>query len=102
QQAPDFSNGVKACLGVTRCVGVTQWAVGDADSWVPGTFSGQGAATMFDQSYQPKPAFTAVQAALGAPASSGSACQAAYTRNSQWPGGWTAQVVISNTGTTAI
>jgi hypothetical protein len=45
-------------------VGVTQWAVGDADSWVPGTFSGQGAATMFDQSYNPKPAFTSVQNTL--------------------------------------
>ena len=56
---------VKACLGVTRCVGVTQWAIGDADSWIPGFFSGQGAATMFDQSYNPKPAFTAVQNTLG-------------------------------------
>jgi endo-1,4-beta-xylanase len=64
QQATDFANTVKACLGVSRCVGVTQWAIGDADSWVPGAFSGQGAATMFDQSYNPKPAFTAVQTAL--------------------------------------
>jgi endo-1,4-beta-xylanase len=64
QQATDFANVVKDCLGVSRCVGVTQWAVGDADSWVPGTFSGQGAATMFDQNYNAKPAFTAVQQAL--------------------------------------
>ena len=66
QQATDFSNVVKDCLGVSRCVGVTQWAVGDADSWVPGAFSGQGAATMFDQNYNPKPAFTAVQNTLAA------------------------------------
>ena len=66
QQATDFSTVVKDCLGVSRCVGVTQWAVGDADSWVPGTFSGQGAATMFDQNYSPKPAFTAVQSTLAA------------------------------------
>lgn len=66
QQATDFSNVVKDCLAVTRCVGVTQWAVGDADSWIPGFFSGFGAATMFDQNYNPKPAFTAVQQALGA------------------------------------
>src|SRR6185437_15196504 len=65
QQATEFAAVVKDCLGVTRCVGVTQWAVGDADSWVPGAFSGQGAATMFDQSYNPKPAFTAVQNAFG-------------------------------------
>ena len=66
QQATDFATVVKDCLGVSRCVGVTQWAVGDADSWVPGTFSGQGAATMFDQNYNPKPAFTSVQSTLAA------------------------------------
>jgi endo-1,4-beta-xylanase len=65
QQASDFSAVVKDCLQVSRCVGVTQWAVGDADSWIPGAFSGQGAATMFDQNYQPKPAFTAVQNSFG-------------------------------------
>jgi endo-1,4-beta-xylanase len=65
QQATDFSNVVKACLAISRCPGITQWNVGDADSWVPGTFSGQGAATLFDQNYQPKPAYTAVQTALG-------------------------------------
>jgi endo-1,4-beta-xylanase len=65
QQASEFSAVVKDCLNVSRCVGVTQWAVGDADSWVPGAFSGQGAATMFDQSYNPKPAFTSVQSTLG-------------------------------------
>jgi endo-1,4-beta-xylanase len=70
QQATEFANVVKACLNVSRCPGVTQWAVGDADSWIPGFFSGQGAATMFDQSYQPKPAFTSALAALGGAASS--------------------------------
>ena len=194
QQATDFSAVVKDCLGVSRCVGVTQWAVGDADSWVPGTFSGQGAATMFDQNYNPKPAFAAVQNTLagssssntvtvtnpgtqtgtvgtaasvqvhatdsasgqtlsysatglpaglainastglisGTPTASGNntvtvtvrdstgatgtasfawnisgggggggTCHVTYTKNSEWPGGFTAQVTIANTGTTAI
>jgi len=195
QQATDFATVVKDCLGVSRCVGVTQWAVGDADSWVPGTFSGQGAATMFDQNYNPKPGFTAVQQALsgggggtqntvtvtnpgtqsgtvgtatslqihatdsasgqtlsyaatglptglsinassglisGTPtaasnstvtvtvrdttgasgtasfawnitgAGGGGTCHVTYTKNSEWPGGFTAQVVIANTGTTSI
>lgn len=66
QQASEFSAVVKDCLAVTRCVGVTQWAVGDADSWVPGAFPGQGAATMFDSGYNPKPAFTSVQNTLAA------------------------------------
>jgi endo-1,4-beta-xylanase len=65
QQASDFATVVNDCLQVSRCVGVTQWGVGDADSWIPGFFSGYGAATMFDQNYQPKPAYTAVQNALG-------------------------------------
>jgi cellulase/cellobiase CelA1 len=56
---------VSDCLQVSRCVGVSQWGVGDADSWIPGAFSGFGAATMYDQNYQPKPAYTAAQNALG-------------------------------------
>ena len=47
-----------------RCVGVSQWGVGDADSWIPGFFTGYGAATMFDENYQPKPAFYATQQSL--------------------------------------
>jgi endo-1,4-beta-xylanase len=65
QQATDFSNTVKACLGVTRCVGVTQWGIGDADSWIPGFFSGFGDATMFDMNYQPKPSYNSTLTALG-------------------------------------
>ena len=33
---------------------------------------------------------------------SGGSCKVVYTNNSQWPGGFTAQVVITNTGTNAI
>jgi endo-1,4-beta-xylanase len=65
QQANDFASVVRDCRGVSRCVGVTQWGVGDADSWIPGAFGGFGAATMFNQSYQPKPSFNATLTALG-------------------------------------
>jgi endo-1,4-beta-xylanase len=64
QQATDYATVVKDCLAVSRCVGVSQWGVGDADSWVPSTFSGWGAATMYDQNYQPKPAYNATLSAL--------------------------------------
>jgi endo-1,4-beta-xylanase len=71
QQATDFGNVVKDCLNVTGCVGVTQWGIGDADSWIPGAFSGFGAATMFDNNYQPKPSFTSTLAALNAAGGNG-------------------------------
>jgi endo-1,4-beta-xylanase len=64
QQASDFSTVVRDCRAVSACPGVTQWAVGDPDSWIPGAFSGFGAATMFNQNYQPKPSFNAVVTAL--------------------------------------
>src|SRR5579884_1327837 len=71
QQATDYANITKWCLSVSRCVGVSQWGVGDADSWIPGTFSGYGAATMYDNNYQPKPAYTATLNALGGSSSGG-------------------------------
>jgi endo-1,4-beta-xylanase len=64
QQATDYANITKWCLNVSRCVGVSQWGVGDADSWIPGTFSGYGAATMYDNNYQPKPAYNSTLTAL--------------------------------------
>jgi endo-1,4-beta-xylanase len=66
QQATDDTNIVKTCLNNPHCPGITQWNISDADSWVPGTFPGQGAATMFDNNYQPKPAYNAVITALAA------------------------------------
>jgi endo-1,4-beta-xylanase len=65
QQASDYTTVVKDCLAVSRCVGVSQWGVDDGHSWIPGTFPGYGAATMYDQNYQPKPAFNATVTALG-------------------------------------
>jgi endo-1,4-beta-xylanase len=65
QQATDYATVIKDCLAVTRCPGVSQWGVGDADSWIPGTFPGQGAATMYDNNYQPKPAYNSTATALG-------------------------------------
>ncbi|GAA2886480.1 hypothetical protein GCM10010517_50260 [Streptosporangium fragile] len=66
QQATYYSNVINACLAVTRCSGVTIWGFTDKYSWVPDTFSGQGAALIYDESYNPKPAYTAVHDALAA------------------------------------
>ena len=67
QQATDDANVVKACLAIASCPGITQWNISDADSWIPGTFPGYGAATLFDNNYQPKPAFNSVLNALAGP-----------------------------------
>ncbi|MEZ0111582.1 endo-1,4-beta-xylanase [Catenulispora sp. EB89] len=120
QQASDYSTVVSNCLAVTRCVGVSQWGVGDADSWIPGTFSGYGAATMYDQNYQPKPAYTASVNALGGssggssssspstPTSSssssgggGGACKVSDTVDA-WNTGLTENITIDNTGSAAV
>jgi endo-1,4-beta-xylanase len=112
EQANEFAAVVKDCLGVSRCVGVTQWGVGDADSWIPGAFPGQGAATMYDQNYQPKPAYNSVVAALGGssttppppppPTGGGGFCHMTYTTTTEWVGGFVANVTLANPGTTAI
>jgi endo-1,4-beta-xylanase len=65
QQASDYTKIVNACLAVKRCVGITVWGFTDLDSWVPGTFPGQGAADIFDTNVDPKPAYGAVLTALG-------------------------------------
>ena len=73
QQATDYGTVVRDCLNVARCVGVSQWGVDDGHSWIPGTFQGYGAATFYDASYQPKPAYNATVQALSGPVPSSSA-----------------------------
>jgi endo-1,4-beta-xylanase len=71
-QPYEFSQMLKACLVVLQCISFTVWGFGDADSWVPGFFTGEGYATIYDVDLNPKPAYTAMQqdlrlAAFGAP-----------------------------------
>jgi endo-1,4-beta-xylanase len=56
-----YDQMMKACLAVRRCTSFTVWGFGDADSWVPGFFKGEGYATIYDVNLQPKPAFTDLQ-----------------------------------------
>ncbi|RCH66633.1 glycoside hydrolase [Streptomyces sp. SDr-06] len=103
QQASDYSTVIKTCLAVTGCVGITQWGVGDADSWIPGTFPGYGAATLYDANYRPKPAYTASATALGAGPSPtpGASCKVTGAVNA-WNNGLTEDITITNTGSTTI
>jgi endo-1,4-beta-xylanase len=71
-QPDEFGQMLKACLAVRQCISFTVWGFGDADSWVPGFFTGEGYATIYDVHLNPKPAYTELQqdlrlAAFGAP-----------------------------------
>lgn len=49
QQKTDYTTVISSCEAVKGCVGITVWDWTDKYSWVPGTFSGQGAACPWDQ-----------------------------------------------------
>ncbi|THD50094.1 MAG: endo-1,4-beta-xylanase [Bradyrhizobium sp.] len=66
RQADDYASVVAACVSTPRCVGVTTWGVTDDRSWIPGFFSGYGAALPFDEQYRPKPAVSAMTKAFTA------------------------------------
>ncbi len=66
QQAKDYASVVSTCLAVEGCLGVTVWGVTDRYSWIPRWFEGYGAALLWDEDYQTKPAFDAVVTAIGA------------------------------------
>ncbi|MDB1088262.1 endo-1,4-beta-xylanase [Streptomyces sp. ACA25] len=72
QQARQYTSVTEACLAVSRCSGITVWGFGDRDSWVPDWFEGQGAANLYDDNYQPKPAYYAMREAFGGDGDGGS------------------------------
>jgi len=63
-QSDIFAQTMQACVDVPQCISYTVWDLDDKDSWIPQTFSGEGAATLYDDSLKPKPQFTAVQKVL--------------------------------------
>lgn len=63
-QAAWYGDITKACLAVSRCVGITIWDYTDKYSWIPGFFPGEGAALPWDENLMPKPAYAAIRDAL--------------------------------------
>ena len=63
-QARIYGQIVRSCLTV-KCKSLTFWGFTDGRSWISETQPGMGAATLLDGKFQPKPAFSAVQRALG-------------------------------------
>ncbi len=60
-QAQYYDGMMKACLAVRACISFTVWGFGDADSWVPGFFTGEGYAGIYDVKLQPKPSYFDLQ-----------------------------------------
>ncbi|OCH85718.1 endo-1,4-beta-xylanase A precursor [Obba rivulosa] len=64
QQKTDYQTVISACMAVEKCIGMTLWDYTDLYSWVPSTFSGQGAACPWDENLVRKPAYDGIVAAL--------------------------------------
>lgn len=60
KQAQVYAEILDACLRQPACRGLQVWGLTDAVSWVPGFFEGEGAALLYDEAYQPKPAYFAL------------------------------------------
>jgi endo-1,4-beta-xylanase len=131
-QVTYYTNVVKACLAVSRCVGITIWDYTDKYSWVPSTFSGQGAALPWDTNLNKKTTlYNAIATALGGTATSpppttaspppttasptatsssrppstppaSGTCHISYQVTSQWSTGFVVNLVINNTGSSTI
>jgi endo-1,4-beta-xylanase len=101
-QASYYSEVTKACVAVTRCVGITIWDYTDKYSWVPSTFNGQGSALPWDENLAKKPSvYGAISTALGGTGDGGgggdASCAVAYSAN-DWGSGFTANITITNRG----
>lgn len=67
RQAALYGGVLDTCLAQPAFRGFQSWGFTDKHSWIPTTYSGQGAGLPFDEQYQPKPAYDALRASLSAP-----------------------------------
>jgi endo-1,4-beta-xylanase len=56
-QPYEFAKMLQSCLLVPQCISFTAWGFGDANSWIPGFFTGEGYATIYDVNLNPKPVY---------------------------------------------
>jgi endo-1,4-beta-xylanase len=64
QQVEWWAWTLEACLAVEACNSYTVWGVSDANSWIPGWFTGQGAGLLYDMHDNPKPQYEALREVL--------------------------------------
>ncbi len=60
QQASVYRSMMRVCLAASNCTGITTWGLSDQYSWVPYHFERSDAPLLFDNNYQPKPAYDAL------------------------------------------
>jgi endo-1,4-beta-xylanase len=63
-QAQGYSVLMQGCLLARRCTSFTVWGYTDKYSWVPGFFTGEGAANLLDENFAGKPGYQELQAVL--------------------------------------
>ena len=64
EQVDYWVRTLEACLAVEACKSYTVWGVSDANSWIPGWFTGQGAGLLYDMHNNPKPQYEALREVL--------------------------------------
>jgi endo-1,4-beta-xylanase len=63
-QAHNYANFTFFCMTHPKVKRMMMWGFTDKYSWVPGFFNGEGAALIFDENYNKKPAYYAIEAVL--------------------------------------
>ncbi|HEU5472260.1 MAG TPA: endo-1,4-beta-xylanase [Actinophytocola sp.] len=63
-QAQGYSVLLQGCLLARKCTSFTVWGYTDKYSWVPGFFTGEGAANLLDENFAAKPGYRELQAVL--------------------------------------
>jgi endo-1,4-beta-xylanase len=66
-QAGIYRNMLEACLSACNCNAFVLWGFTDRYSWIPQAYRGYGAPLIYDNSYNPKPAYYALLDVLKAP-----------------------------------
>jgi endo-1,4-beta-xylanase len=67
KQAKVYRDIVRACLASRGCTAIETWGFSDKYSWIGShTRGARGGALPFDRSYQPKPAYRAIEQELSA------------------------------------
>src|SRR5579863_3829994 len=60
-QATQYQGVLDVCLRQPACKQLQMWGFTDKYSWIPDFFPGKGAALIFDENYNPKSAYYAMQ-----------------------------------------